>query len=287
MSFVMILVSFIPFSGSGQSFSIGLIADCQYRGEPGDGIRKYPISDKKLSECVAHFNSMDLEYVIHLGDFIDKDLSSFDVVGPIYSRLSAPRYHVLGNHDFSVDDEKKDHVPNILGVPSRYYDFSVHKWRFIVLDGNDISFHAYPNESDRYREAEHYYADKNISSPKWNGALGKSQMDWLEDVLEKANKQGEQVIIFCHFPIYPEDVHNLWNANEVIELVEDYPCVKAYINGHNHAGNYGIREGIHYLTLRGMVDTEETSYAVMKIRKRRLVVKGFGREQERVLKLKR
>ena len=38
----------------------------------------------------------------------------------------------------------------------------------------------------------------------------------------------------------------------------------AYIYGHNHAGNYGRRDTIHYLTLKGMVDTEQTSYAVMR-----------------------
>jgi hypothetical protein len=61
--------------------------------------------------------------------------------------------------------------------------------------------------------------------------------------------------------------------------------VAAYVNGHNHAGNYGQRDGIHYLTLKGMVDTEQTSYAVIEIYADRLVVKGFGREKERELPL--
>jgi hypothetical protein len=94
------------------------------------------------------------------------------------------------------------------------------------------------------------------------------------------------VIIYSHFPIYPDDVHNLWNAGDAVELIESYNCVKAFVNGHNHAGNYGLKGGVHYLTLHGMVDTEETSYAVMKIKKRKLVVKGFGREQRRVLRIR-
>ena len=59
----------------------------------------------------------------------------------------------------------------------------------------------------------------------------------------------------------------------------------AYLNGHNHAGNYGQLNGIHYLTLKGMVDTEKTSYAVIEVYTDRLVVKGFGRETERELPL--
>ena len=269
-----------------QSFSFGLIADCQYRAEPGDGIRKYTISDQKLKECVQHFNTMDLKYVIHLGDFIDKDISSLDVVGPIYHQLLMSKYHVLGNHDFSVADELKDQVPHILGMTSRYYDFKLENWRFIVLDGNDVSFHAYAANSLQYQKAENYYADNNIKSPKWNGALGQKQMDWLKGILEKAKNLGEHVILYCHFPVFPENVHNLWNALEVVELIEDYDCVKAFINGHNHEGNYGNREGIHYLTLHGMVDTEETSYAVIKVAEDQLYVEGFGREQPRELPIR-
>ena len=56
----------------------------------------------------------------------------------------------------------------------------------------------------------------------------------------------------------------------------------AYLNGHNHAGNYGQLNGIHYLTLKGMVDTEKTSYCGHRgLCTDRLVVKGFGRETER------
>jgi manganese-dependent ADP-ribose/CDP-alcohol diphosphatase len=66
------------------NFSFGLIADCQYCNVVGKGQRKYSQSDQKLQSCVDQFNTMDLSWVIHLGDFIDKDWESFDVVDPIY-----------------------------------------------------------------------------------------------------------------------------------------------------------------------------------------------------------
>jgi manganese-dependent ADP-ribose/CDP-alcohol diphosphatase len=93
------------------------------------------------------------------------------------------------------------------------------------------------------------------------------------------------VVIYSHFPVWPENVHNLWNAGEMVELIEAYPCVKAYINGHNHAGNYALKNGIHYLTLKGMVDTLQTSYAVMHVYDDRLEVRGFGREENRTLEI--
>ena len=97
-------------------------------------------SKEKLKKCVKHFNQEDLSFVIHLGDFIDRNFSSFDEILPIYNSLHAPGYHVLGNHDFEVADEYKELVPKKLGMPSKYYDFKIKNWRFICLDGNDLSF---------------------------------------------------------------------------------------------------------------------------------------------------
>lgn len=285
------IILFNVYSGKEEernlTFSFGVIADCQYCADPGSGVRKYAMSEEKLEQCVTHFNTMNLEYVVHLGDFIDRDYISFEVVGPIYKQLSMPKYHVLGNHDFSVSDELKKDVPERMGLLSRYYDFEVMGWRFVVLDGNDISFHAYPEGGDKYNEAEEYYDRNGIESPKWNGAAGAGQLSWLNKVLKKASEVGEKVVLYCHFPIYPENVHNLWNAQEVITIIENYTCVKAYINGHNHAGNYAVKEGIHYLTMKGMVDTEETSYAVINVFEDRLEVRGEGREEDRILEIRK
>lgn len=264
-------------------FSFGIVSDCQYSDVVGTAERKYSISNVKLEECVSHFNTMELEYVIHLGDFIDGKFKNFDVVNPIYNQLDAPKFHVLGNHDFAVKDEKKKDVPQKMGLPSRYYDFRIKGWRFIVLDGNDISFHAYPKDSDKFMEASKYYAEHKINSPKWNGAIGLTQLIWLKGVLEKASRNKEKVILYCHFPVFPENIHNLWNASEITSLIEDYPNVKAYINGHNHGGNYGVEKGVHYLTIKGMVDTNQSSYAVVQVYKDHLKIVGYGREDTRVL----
>ena len=268
-------------------FSFGAIADCQYCVAPNKGVRKYSLSKDKLKSCVDVFNTLDLEYVVHLGDFIDRDFENFNVLIPIYNQLHVPKYHVLGNHDFSVADDLKKNVPSKMGLFSKYYDFEVKGWRYVVLDGNDISFHAYPEHSDKYEEASEYYIQNKIQSPKWNGAIGNRQLSWLRNVIEKAQRNGEKVIIFCHFPVFPANPHNLWNAEEIISLLEEFPCVKAYINGHNHKGGYGIKEGIHYLTLKGMVDTERTSYAVIGIKGDGIEVTGYGREESIVMKIRK
>jgi predicted phosphodiesterase len=267
-------------------FSFGAIADCQYCSGPNRGSRHYSSSAKKLHQCVRELNSHDLKFVIHLGDFIDRDYASFDKVLPIYQSLKMPAYHALGNHDFDVADKWKAKVPERMGMKSKYYDFSIEDWRFIVLDGNDVSFHAYPKDSSEYREAEVYYRENKIRSPRWNGAVGEKQLTWMKEVLKGAEKKGEKVVLYCHFPVYPADPHNLWNAKEVISILETFSCVKAYINGHNHKGKYGQKNGIHYLTLKGMVETESNAYSIIGIFQDRIKVIGYGRESDRILLLK-
>ena len=112
-------------------------------------------------------------------------------------------------------------------------------------------------------------------------------MSWMREVLQKAESAQEKVILFSHFPVYPQDPHNLWNAKEVISLLEEFSCVKAYINGHNHKGKYGIKSGIHYLTCKGMVDTNESAYSIANVFQDRIEITGYGREtKQKLLKLK-
>ena len=267
-------------------FSFGAIADCQYCAGPNRGSRHYASSAGKLKECVTELNKHDLEFVIHLGDFIDRDYSSFDKVLPIYQSLQMPAYHALGNHDFDVADEFKGKVVERMGMKSKYYEFSVKDWRFVVLDGNDVSFHAYPKNNPKYKDAERYYRENKIRYPRGNGAVGSEQVAWLRKILQKAEKQKEQVAVFCHFPVYPADPHNLWNAGEIISMFEEFSCVKAYINGHNHKGKYGQKNGIHYLTLKGMVETETNAYSIIRVAENQMQIAGFGRQGNQKLRLK-
>jgi manganese-dependent ADP-ribose/CDP-alcohol diphosphatase len=269
-------------SGGNYLFRFGAVADCQYCNATSK-VRKYSQSPDKLTACVEHYNKLDLAFVVHLGDFIDRDFVSFDKVVPIYNRLKAPHYHVLGNHDFSVADDKKALVPAKLGLKQRYYDFAYHDWRFIVIDGNDVSLHAWPKDDPRTKAAANYHRALNPRPPTWNGAVGDEQLKWIESKLQAATKARERVMLFCHFPVHPKNSHNLWNDNALTSLLSRYSCVAAYLNGHNHAGNYGQHEGIHYLTLKGMVDTEQSSYSIIEVYPDRLSVKGFGRESNRSL----
>jgi manganese-dependent ADP-ribose/CDP-alcohol diphosphatase len=270
-------------------FAFGVIADIQYCDCDNGATRYYRASLPKLTDCIQDLNTRELAFVVQLGDLIDRDFSSFDPVLPLYQQAQAPQYQVLGNHDFLVKPEEKTRVLEKLGLKKGYYDFSYHAWRFIVLDGNDLSFYAPSGTSPKYFEVQAIYqaaTKKGLPNAQvWNGGISAEQMSWLQMILAKASEAGEKVMIFCHFPVFPDpNQHNLWNNQELMELLASYKGVVAYINGHNHAGNYAVKNGIHYLTLPAMVETpDQTAYAIVEVYADYLNIIGKGRVPSRIL----
>ena len=271
---------------AASSLRFGVIADCQYADVPTEGMREFRLSARKLSECVEHLNRLDLDFVLQLGDLIDRDERGFQVVRPILESLRADCFQVLGNHDYVVRDGQQDRVPGWIGLSQNHYQFTRGGWRFVVLDGNEISLHAHPTASPERVAAERYRATLDPEPPAWNGAVSGRQLDWLDQALTGTDARGEPVIICCHFPVHPENRHNLWNALAVRDCLASHASVKAYLAGHDHDGQLGEFQGLQFLTLKGMVDTRENAYSVITLEEGRLQVTGFGREPDRVLRLR-
>lgn len=266
---------------------LGIIADCQYADAPTNGVRHYRLSPGKLTACIDTFNTLELSHVFHLGDFIDKHgMESMEVVLPLMSNLAAAHTFVLGNHDFSFPDSLKTEVPRLMGLNKRYFSMKMNDWKFIILDGNDVSLYAWPPERKEYLAAKKLHDTQYPDSPTYNGALGADQLNWLKKELKRSEKASEKVILLCHFPVLPVDNHILWNSQEVIDLITGYSCVKAWMNGHNHAGGYAEHEGIHFITFKGMVDTETNAFGTIQLHPKQIVIDGHGREPDRILNLR-
>jgi len=274
-------------------FSFGVIADVQYCDcdDSYEENKYFRSSLKKLTECVQNFNSKDLAFVIQLGDFVEQDLSSFDDLLPIYQQLKMPKYHVLGNRDFSVTDEEKKNVLKKLDLKKGYYDFTFQSWRFIVLNSTDISLYPTSIDSGKFRKAEPIFQELKEgdfhNTLTANRASSEKQKAWLKDTLDKASNAGEKVILFGHHPVLSQSESRRWNQTELINIFESYDCVVAYMNGHNHRGSYEKKNGIHYLTFQGMILTpDKNAYSIVEVYKEHLKVVGYGRVPSRVLPIK-
>ncbi|NLR95394.1 phosphatase [Rhizobium sp. P38BS-XIX] len=278
---------------SAPLFRFGVIADPQYADlEPNLALNRYPADSLlKLRAAIDEFNRHDLAFVVTLGDIIDREWKSFDAVLPVYEALRHPRHFLLGNHDFVVGAEHLATVPARVGMPAANYDFVLSGYRFIALDGNEISVFASPEGDPRRQQAKDMMlALENAGAPngqRWNGAIGDEQYDWLAAKLTAAKLAGERVIVMNHYPVFPDDAHNALNSDRMLALLAEHDHVVAYLNGHNHAGNFGVSDGTYFVNFKGMVDTQDTSaYAIVSVYEDRLEITGFGRETDRTLMLR-
>lgn len=268
--------------------SVGVLTDCQYADipTPPNSKRLYRESPKKLAEAIAHLNAMgDLDFMVHLGDAVDRDVKSFETVMPIFGRAAVPFYHVAGNHDYDIAAALKTKVPELLGMEAPHYAFVKNGWRFVMLDGNRLSTFAWPPGSPEFIAAQDYIAASKRKLATYTGGLGAEQISWLKSELAAARAAGERAVLCCHYPLLPVDGHSLWDGEDVLAVVQEFKdSVAAWWNGHNHDGNYAARHGVHFLNFRGMVDTPRNSYARVDIYPDRMEVTGYGREPRRVMR---
>jgi hypothetical protein len=240
-------------------FRFGVMADIQYGDKPDEGTRHFRQSLECLKDCVADLNGRGLAFTIQCGDIIEgyageesraKSLADLDVVLAEYKKLSCPQFHVLGNHCLMGG---RMEVCDTLAIPGGYYAFRSPRaagWVFVVLDGNGP-------ESD---------------------PVGKAQTAWLAQTLKQAAEGKQKVIVFCHYPLLQDS----WgwqakNALPVLKLLEESNCVAAWFNGHEHGGGYAFRNGIHYVTLKGMVENPG-AYGVVEVYADRIELVGHGKQ---------
>ena len=292
-----LLASSREYSGNGRLDSeailqFGVVADPQYANVDSVGTRYYRNSIAKLASAIETFNKLQLDFVVTLGDVIDRDFQSFDAVMPLYEKCKHETRFVLGNHDFSVDDSMKAAVGEKLGLNKNWFAETKCGVKLIYLDGTDVSLYRDSRKSDVFRKATQLSEKLKKQGRKhihgYNSAVGDRQLQFLKDELAASEKLNEPVIIFCHFPVMPLGAgHNLWNDAELVEIIKTCPNVVAYMNGHKHRGGYVESNDTHFLNFKGMVETEkDNAYAVVSVFADRIEVVGEGLEPKRKLVVK-
>jgi len=145
---------------------------------------------------------------LHFGDIVDgfcpKEESRTAVLNVIkeFDEFNGPVYHMLGNH--CLYNLPRSDLISLLKIPSpnghAYYDFSpVPDYRFVVLDGYDISVVGWPENHPHSLEAAKYLETKNPNKDKnspegltgnerrfvmFNGGVGREQLAWLDSILQ-------------------------------------------------------------------------------------------------------
>ncbi len=266
-----------------------MIADTQYADADGDALpRFYRAALGRLQEAVDTFTTERLDFVVCLGDMIDRSVEDWPPVAAALSRLSVPVHHILGNHDLEATFGSRERAMAMMGIPTPWQAWSARGVRFLALDTNEDSAlelaHGSPERAVELARIGALAAAGQINAQPWNGGVSAAQLAWLDSELAGAASRQEQVVVVGHHPLAPFTSHSALNATEVLAVLDRHEVVRAVFSGHKHDGDNVVRNAVHYVTFTGMVETERTAYAIVEMTPEVVRIQGFGREPHRALR---
>jgi predicted phosphodiesterase len=250
----------------------GIVSDSHYADADPQFNRYFRESIDKMNECVELMNEQKVDFLIELGDFKDqntppaeqKTISYLQAIERSFQKFNGPTYHVLGNHDMD-SISKEQYLKNIsnTGISNSltYYSFDHKGVHFIVLDANFLEDGT----------------DYDHGNFRWNETfVSDTELDWLRKDLASTDLPS---IVFSHQQLGGLGMTDIQNAEAVRAILHESGRVLVGFDGHNHSGGYNKIEGIHYYTLKAMVDgsgSENSSYAIVEIMPdRNIVVTGY------------
>lgn len=259
-------------------FSFGLVTDVHYADIAPAGTRHYRDSLDKLRLAVEEFNQRKVPFVVELGDFVDAgpskadDLKYLRSIRRVFDVCRARRHYVLGNHCVARLT-KEEFLANCgATIKKSYYSFDHGPYHFVVLDAD------FKKDGSPYMPGNFSWTDT------W---IAETQQRWLADDLKEARNR--KTIVFIHQNLDCEDdPHGVKNAPQVRDILETSGNVLAVFQGHRHTGGYRKIGGIHYCTLRAMVEgptRKNNAYAIVTLDPSgRITLQGFGRQKDITLK---
>lgn len=274
--------------------SFGVLADCQYTDEADEAydipaniplryVCEYRKSPDKLEEAIDFLNTQDLDFIVHLGDFIDRRADEIAPLTALTDTSKAPFWHVLGNHEYKDPTSRIEHVLAQYAMPERYYSRVIENYRFVIVDSSEEGLIAHPEGTPEWQRGanliENLKQSGAVNAYPWNGGIGEKQLQWLQDQLAQAERDQQRVVIFSHHPVFPPGPLNMLNDKEIVSLNENSPGVSLFMNGHNHLGGFGEKSNIPYITMSGVVEGPTNAFGIVNLYESGSgSLKGYGRQ---------
>lgn len=260
--------------------SFALIGDVQFADRDPWAGRIFRESRVLLRKTIHELNAKKLDFIVSLGDLGDGlDKNEIPAILEEYAESVHPVKYVVGNHDFVKNSEEE--LKRLFGLDDLFYTFKAGGIEFIVLNGLDVSRFAPPG-SKRYAQYEEY----KIEHPwrklrEWDGMLSAESRRWLRARLEQAQKENENVILISHVPLLNDDTNAyMWDRAEILDILDEYPNVKAFFAGHYHPGGLQQRKGVLHKTVKAICNCTEPTACICHVYEDRIELEGFGEESD-------
>lgn len=252
----------------------GVVTDVHFADAKTRGSRHYRDSIGKLQKAIETFNKLKPAFVIELGDFVDAggskedELAYLQTIDKVYQKFPGDRHYVVGNHCLNAFTKREFLAACGSKSKRSYYSFDCDGYHFVVLDAN------FKRDGSPYANGNFSWTDTWIPEP---------EQEWLKSDLAAA--ADKKTIAFLHQNLHDEkNAHGVKNAPDIRRILEEAGNVLAVFQGHDHSGGHVKIGGIHYCTLKAMVEgpaPDNNSYAVVALDAAGGIrLEGFGRQED-------
>lgn len=170
----------------------------------------------------------DINFVVHTGDITNSAYNfEYDAFIQKFTRLMAPSFVVIGNHD-AIGKGRKIYQ-NYFGDYN--YSFVYHGFHFIFFNNNRMEF----------------------LEEGWS-------LNWLET--ELAKNPGLPKVVFQHINYDNADAFTPEISEQMKSLYENNN-VQWVVNGHRHTFSYGVINNVHYVQVPR---TEDARYLILSLK---------------------
>lgn len=225
---------------------IGIFTDSHYSSqEITCGNRFNRKSLKKMSQAYDTFVSEKCDWVVCLGDLIDKEschekeIENLKVMAGVIHKSPIKTICLMGNHDAFAFTE------------AEFYEIlKISKPDSIEKEGKTFLF----LDACYFKNGRHYLP----GDTDWTDTFYPHTEDLKKQIADAAG----EVYIFIHQNIDPHipENHRLYNFEEINHILQTSGKVKAVYQGHYHPGTKSKHNGIEYFSFSAMCENENAWY---------------------------
>ena len=197
---------------------------------------------RKIEEAYAYFEKNGCDLVICLGDLIDtedtveKEIENLSLIAKVINKSPLRTVCLMGNHDAFVLTQEEFY--SILGIEPPKSE---------CIEGRNLIFldACYSKSGKHYAPGDWDWRD--IYYP------------FADELKKELSALSSPTYVFVHQNIDPNirEYHNLFNDEEIFDIIEESGVVKAVFQGHYHPGKESVYNGIRYSALPAMCENEQ------------------------------